>query len=322
MAPEQVDRLRAIIETQTDIARTRLDLDAVMDLVVRRAQELTKATAGVMELVEGDEMVYSVVSGAAAPYRGTRLDAAATFTGLCVAEDRPLYSEDTATDARVDREACRRVGAGSMICTPLRHDGAVVGVLKVYAEEPRAFSDDDLDTLGLLAGIAAAHMAHASQFEATEHDSLHDALTGLRNRRAYDERLLIEAARARRYRHPLSLCLLDLDGFKAVNDRLGHPAGDAVLEGMGRILADTRLADECFRIGGDEFAILMPETTRRRAEIAVQRVLNGIADARLGDGEISASVGIAVTLGDPLELHAEAAAALGQAKRARSQTPR
>ena len=91
---------------------------------------------------------------------------------------------------------------------------------------------------------------------------------------------------------------------------------------MGRILADTRLADECFRIGGDEFAILMPETTRRRAQIAVQRVLNGIADARLGDGEITASVGIAATDGDPLALHSEADAALLQAKRARSHTPR
>ena len=322
MAPEQVDRLRAIIETQTEIARTRLDLDAIMDLVVRRAQDLTEATAGVMELVEGEQMVYSVASGAAAPYSGTRLDIATSFSGLCVAEDRPLYSEDTASDPRVDREAAQRVGAASMICVPLRHDGAVVGVLKVYAAEPRAFTDDDLDTLGLLAGIAAAHMAHAAQFEATERDSLHDPLTGLRNRRAYDERLLIEAARARRYRHPLSLCLLDLDGFKGVNDRLGHPAGDAVLEGIGRVLGDTRLSDECFRIGGDEFAILMPETTRRRAEIAVQRVLNGIADARLGDGEVSASVGIACTTGNPLELHAEADAALLAAKRTRSPTPR
>ena len=59
MAPDQVDRLRAIIETQTEIARTKLDLDAVMDLVVRRAQDLTDATAGVMELVEDDKMVYS-----------------------------------------------------------------------------------------------------------------------------------------------------------------------------------------------------------------------------------------------------------------------
>jgi len=322
MAPEQVDRLRSIIETQTEIARTTLDLDAVMDLVVRRAQDLTEAAAGAMELLEGDEMVYTVVSGTAEPYLGTRLAAATSFSGLCVAEGRPLYCEDTAADPRVDREACHKVGAGSMICTPLRHDGEVVGVLKVYAAEAHAFSDDDLDTLGLLAGIAAAHMAHASQFEATEHDSLHDGLTGLRNRRAYDERLLIEAARARRYRHPLSLCLLDLDGFKAVNDRLGHPAGDQVLKGVARILDDTRLSDECFRIGGDEFAILMPETTRRRAEIAVQRVLNGIADAGLGDGEISASVGIGVTEGDPLELHNEADAALLAAKRARSTTPR
>src|ERR1044072_5565049 len=182
MAAEQVDRLRAIIETQTEIARTTLDLDAVMDLVVRRGQDLTQAAAGFTALVERDGMVYPVVYGPAEPYLGTRLAAATSFSGLCVAEGRPLYCEDTAADPRVDREACRKVGAGSMICTPLRHNGDVVGVLKVYAAEARAFSDDELDTLGLLAGIAAAHMAHASQVEGTAHDRLPRAPPGERAR--------------------------------------------------------------------------------------------------------------------------------------------
>jgi diguanylate cyclase (GGDEF)-like protein len=313
----RAERLRAVIETQTEIAASGLDPDAVVDLIVRRSQGLAGAAGGVMEMVEGDEMVYAVVSGAAAPFLGVRLARATSFSGLCVERDEVLYAEDTANDPRVDREAARRVGAGSMICVPLRHRDEVVGVLKVYAAAARAFTREDVETLELLAGFAAAHMAHATRFAVTSHESRHDALTGLANRRAYDERLPIEAVRARRYGHELSLCLLDLDGFKAVNDRLGHPAGDAVLAAVGQILARTRGTDECFRIGGDEFAIVMPETAEREADVAARRLLDEIRAAGLAGGAISATAGIASGAGDAEALHAGADAALLEGKRTR-----
>jgi diguanylate cyclase (GGDEF)-like protein len=314
-------RLRAVIETQTEIARTSLDLETVTDLVVRRAQGLTGAAAGVMELVEDDRMVYSVVSGDAAPHLGVTLSVETSFSGLCVRLDRALRCDDTAVDPRVDREASHRVGAASMICVPLRYDGGVVGVLKVYSPKVRAFSDDDVETLELLAGMAAAHMAHASRFAATAHESRHDVLTGLPNRRAYDERLPTEAARARRFDHPLSLCLLDLDGFKSVNDRFGHPAGDSVLAQVGETLRAARTSDDSFRIGGDEFAVLMPETSRDQAEIAMRRILSSIDEAGMGIGAISASGGIACTPGDAISLHAAADTALLAAKASRRAAP-
>ncbi|MGN6664048.1 MAG: diguanylate cyclase [Solirubrobacterales bacterium] len=316
MASERsVEQLRAIIRTQTEIAASDLDPEAIMQLIADRARELTRASAGVIELAEGEEMVYAVTSGEAAPYLGTRLQMRTSLSGRCVVEGEVLRSDDTAEDPRVDAEACRRVRAASMICVPLAHRGETVGVLKVYSPTVRHFDDGDVETLELLSDLIAAHISHANLFEAESDHSRRDSLTGLPNRRAFEERLPVELSRANRYGHPLVLCLLDLDGFKGVNDRLSHPAGDEVLRQVAEILRRFRLADDCFRIGGDEFAILMPATTSEEAGVAAERIARGIRDADLGDGRLGASFGIAA--GSDLEGEALLAAADAELLRAK-----
>jgi diguanylate cyclase (GGDEF)-like protein len=315
-----VDRLLAIIALQGEIAASRADLDSVMRVVVDRAASLTGAAGAVIELVEGDEMVYRTASGSLAASLRLRLQRAASLSGRCVEERAILRADDTATDARVDREACRRVGAASMICVPLFHDGLVVGVLKVVSTRARAFRDDDVATLGMLATIIAASMHHAAALEAARHDSTHDALTGLLNRRAFDERLPQELERRRRYPQPLSLVLLDLDGFKGINDDLGHAAGDDCLRCVGRILTHAiRSCDGAFRLGGDEFAVLMPSTGVDSAQLAADRFARDVVEAALCAGRLGVSVGVAEALeGESADaLLARADASLYEAKRCR-----
>lgn len=280
------ERLRAIVRTQTDIAASDLEPEAIMDLITVRAQELTGAGAAVVELAEGGEMVYTATSGGAEGFLGTRLDIRSSLSGLCVLESRVLYSEDTSEDERVDAEACLQVQAASMLCAPLVHGRATVGVLKVYSAHTHAFDELDVETLELLADLIAAHLSHASLFLAESEAGRRDELTALSNRRAFEERLPIELARAARSGEPLALCVLDLDGFKHVNDTLGHPAGDEVLRGVARILDAGRTSDECFRIGGDEFAVLMPRTGRDEALVAAGRLREAVAQAWLGGGAI------------------------------------
>jgi diguanylate cyclase (GGDEF)-like protein len=306
MTDGSANRLRAIIQTQTEIAASDLDLDAVMQLIASRAQELTGANAGVIEIADGDEMVYRVASGEATPFLGVRLKIATSLSGLCVKEGRVLRSDDTDQDPRVDPEACRRVSARSMLCVPLVHNEETVGVLKVYSPAPNHFGEGDVETLELLSGLIAAHMSHASLFAAEVHGGRHDALTGLLNRRAYEERLPVEIARATRYAWPLSLCLLDLDGFKQINDTLGHPAGDKALQQVAALLDESRLADDSFRIGGDEFALLMPKTCREDAELAAARLSEEISRIGMSDGSLGASFGVAEGAADPALLHAMA----------------
>lgn len=288
-------QLREIIRTQTEIAASDLDPAAIMQLIAERAQQLTRSSSGVIELAEGEDMVYAVTTGEATPYLGTSLKRATSLSGLCVSEGRVLRSDDTAEDPRVDAVACRRVNAGSMICVPLSHRGETVGVLKVYSPQARHFDDGDVETLELLSELIAAHLSHANLFEAESRESRQDALTGLPNRRAFEERLPVELSRFSRSGRPLSLVLLDLDGFKGVNDRLGHPAGDEVLCEIAAILRNSRMTDDCFRIGGDEFAILMPGTTAEEAEIAARRLAKAVSGAGVGEGGIGLSFGIATS---------------------------
>jgi len=311
----------AIIKTQSEIATSDLDMDQVMHLVAKRAQEITGATSAVIELPEGDEMVYAVTSGEATPYLGIRMDRRSTLSGLALDRDQVLYCEDTEIDPRVDRRASRRVHLRSMICVPLKHHGKAVGVLKVYSPKPRHFGPADVETLNLLSDAISAHLAHASLFELAAIEGRTDALTGLFNRRAYEERRVVEAARSARYGHPLALGIFDLDGFKAVNDRYGHPAGDKVLQGVAEVIGSSRLTDDAFRIGGDEFAVLMPETKIEGGKIAAKRLAEAIAEAKLGDGAVTASYGVASTVGDALSLHDAADRALLAAKRKHRAAP-
>ncbi len=298
--------LRAIIQTQTEIAASDLDLDVVMELIASRGQELTRGSAGVIELADGDEMVYWTTTGEATPFLGVRLKMESSLSGLCVTEGRVLRSDDTATDPRVDGEACELVNARSMLCVPLIHQGETVGVLKVYAPDPNHFSAGDVETLELLSGLVAAHMSHASLFATEVNVGRHDALTGLLNRRAYEERLPVEISRASRFDRPLSLCLFDLDGFKKINDTLGHPAGDRALQQVAALIDESRHTDDGFRIGGDEFAILMPQTEREDAELAAARLCKAIERIGMSDGSLGASFGVAEGPTDPTALHAMA----------------
>jgi diguanylate cyclase (GGDEF)-like protein len=306
MGEPSSQHLLAIIRTQTEIAASDLDLDAVMQLIAERAQELTRASAGLIEIADGEEMVYRVTTGEATPFLGVRLKMASSLSGRCVTEGRVLHSDDTSSDPRVDAEACRQVNARSMLCAPLVHRGETVGVLKVYSSRASNFVEGDVETLELLSGLVAAHMSHAKLFAAEVHGGRHDALTGLLNRRAYEERLPVEIARASRFGWPLSLCLLDLDGFKKLNDTLGHPSGDRALQQVAALIDESRLADDGFRIGGDEFAILMPETERENAELAAARLCESIKEIGMSDGSLGASFGVAEGADDPAVLHAMA----------------
>lgn len=317
----EADRLRMVVETQTEIAGSRLDLDEVMRRVVESAREITDAAAAVVEIADGDELVYQAASGTATQFLGVRMDAADSLSGLCIDTGQLLRCDDARTDPRVNAEVCVRVGAVSMICVPLQHpDGGIVGVLKLYSSEPEAFGAADEETLDLLSAVIASHLTNATQFAAVRDDSRRDALTGLGNRRAYDEALIREAGRAARYGSLLSLALFDVDGLQAVNDRHGHPRGDAVLAEVGRILAGGRSGDQAFRVGPDEFALVLVETGLSKAQLVGERMVEDVAASVQIAGQATMSMGLAEARSmDPRALHAEADAALQRSKQSRAE---
>src|SRR5439155_10066050 len=128
-------------------------------------------------------------------------------------------------------------------------DSEPVGVLRVVAAPPARLDEAAAETLGLLSGVIAAHIGHAIRYSESQRRGLQDPLTGLWNRGAFDRRLQEEVARRHRYGRVVSVLLLDLDHFKAVNDTRGHPAGDAVLRSIAGCLQSVRGSDAAFRVG-------------------------------------------------------------------------
>jgi len=194
--------------------------------------------------------------------------------------------------------------------------GAIVGI--IWADEPADRllpSAERLQALRIFANQAAAAIASAAHRDELRFLADHDTLTRLLNRRAFVERLDGEVARATRYGHSFGLVLCDLDGFKELNDTFGHAAGDGALRQFARALkASLRKGDEAFRIGGDEFALLLAEAS----EVAARGVVSRVTDAQT---EIRASFGVAACptdASDATTLFRLADTALYEAKRSGS----
>ena len=173
------------------------------------------------------------------------------------------------------------------IAVALRSRGDLLGILVAGCRRERAF---DSGALAFASG-AADHLASALvRAERHRREALTDHLTGLANRTEFERQLEAMVASAQRHHRPLALALFDLDGLKQINDRLGHPAGDRVLRTVGRaLLLNVRSTDTCARIGGDEFAIAMPETHEMHADEVVRRVGEEIAahDLHLSAGVVA-----------------------------------
>ena len=171
-----------------------------------------------------------------------------------------------------------------------------VGTLAVFWRgRQREPSADEITLLEELAASAGPTIQNARRFLEARQLAELDALTGLHNRRYFDEVLEREVARAHRYRRRLALLLLDLDGFKAINDRIGHLAGDGVLAEFGeRVREALRGTDIACRVGGDEIAVVLPESGFADAEQLYERLQNAIGSRPIpGADRLSASAGLA-----------------------------
>ncbi|CAB3797019.1 hypothetical protein LMG28688_04443 [Paraburkholderia caffeinitolerans] len=319
--------LLEIIRAQSDIAKLGLDLGGVMAFVAQRAEQLTGAQGAVVELAEGHEMVYRAASGSVENMLGLRLARETSLSGLCVSTGEILRCDDSESDSRVDREACRRAGLRSMIVTPLKHLETTVGVLKVVAPEVDAFDEADIEALSLISGLIAAAMFHAARHETSELylQATHDALTGLPNRALFYDRLRQSVDLATRSAGRLGVLNLDMDGLKPINDRYGHRAGDAAIkETAARIAKNCRRVDTAARVGGDEFAMILPGIgTRTDAEAHSRRIAQKVGEPFEFEGrmiELGVSVGFALLPEDGVEMtclidHADQA--MYEAKRGR-----
>jgi diguanylate cyclase (GGDEF)-like protein len=180
------------------------------------------------------------------------------------------------------------------------------------------FEEERIRELEELAKRAGPAIENARRFREARKLADLDALTGLHNRRYFHETLAREVARAQRYGRRLALIILDLDDFKAINDRIGHLSGDAVLaETAERVRDVVRSADVACRVGGDEFAVILPESSAEEADQLYRRLRGSVSSGPVGQGgRLFLSAGIAELLSDddPTRFFERADEALYRAK--------
>jgi diguanylate cyclase (GGDEF)-like protein len=184
----------------------------------------------------------------------------------------------------------------SLSVAPLVSDGGTIGALAVYHADRNVYTSDHRRLLARVATHAANVIASAIVFEQTQEQSLTDVLTGLPNRRYLDRHLEQEFARVRRHGGHLSVLVLDMDGFKQINDEFGHQSGDGALREVAQVLrASLRVYDVCARFAGDEFVLVLGDcdavqAERRRADL--QRAIAAIRVEPLPGRIVSLSVSI------------------------------
>jgi diguanylate cyclase (GGDEF)-like protein len=190
---------------------------------------------------------------------------------------------------------------GSMVSAPLISKRQLLGVLNLHKYEFAAFSDSEIKLIQTVVSQAAIAIENAQLYEKTKNLSNTDELTGLANRRYFQEILAREVAQARRYGTGFSVVLADIDHFKAYNDTHGHLRGDAVLRKVAAILLqNTRGIDLVARFGGEEFIVLLPKTTTEGGRAAADKlrqcvaaeVFSGAERSQPG-GRLTLSLGVA-----------------------------
>ena len=303
------NQLLEIIHTQTEIAKLGFDLGNVMQFVVERTFPIIHADGAVIELEDGQELVYRAVAGIAKNQLGLRLKVDTSLSGLCLRTGEILSCVDSDVDTRVDQLACKKVGLRSMILIPLKYENEIVGVLKAISALPNKFHQTEIDLLVILSEVVAAAMFFSCKYNKDNlfYEATHDGMTGLGNRAYFMDRLKAAQARMKRDHIQFGLLMIDMDGLKQVNDTYGHRIGDALIEEFSkRLNKTTRITDTAARLGGDEFGILLyPIVCQEDIDTSIERIYSEITFPFIFEEveyQLSASVGSAFVQDDSVNV--------------------
>jgi diguanylate cyclase (GGDEF)-like protein len=309
-----------------------LDKDAVLAVLVEEARRATGSQHGV--LFEGDPETFTVRRVYTAGIDERFRSMYQTLSGTSYADvpavrefanaGGPTVVHDTSAPHGYPKELIDPFGVKCFIAVPLVVDGRGVGILTCGdSSAPRRYHSDEVSLVAALAAQASHTIRNALIYRQSVETALRDPLTGLGNRRAFDERVEQELEGSRRHDGIFSLVLLDIDGFKSLNDAKGHQAGDDGLRRLASLLqTNCRAGDGAYRIGGDEFALVLPQTDSSTSLTVAERVRQDVKTARLETFEntfLTVSIGVSSFPehgSDGSALFVRADAALYEVKRA------
>jgi diguanylate cyclase (GGDEF)-like protein len=319
LSQEQMSRvivnMTAVTEAARAITRTT-DADVARHVICQAASTITRGKFSTLLEPDGEGGLVMTANHGLPGSRPVRLEIDGESSGAAIAfrTRKPLFVRDARTDSRVSQRMQKATGAVSVLFEPVLRNEEVIGVLAVgWDREVEDLEQQARSAMGMLAAETAMTIERADLLTRLEESARTDDLTGLRNRRAWEEELPREMARARRANHPLCVVMLDLDFFKLYNDESGHQAGDSLLRRTTAAWRDElRTSDILARYGGEEFTVALPACALADAKVIVERLR-----AAMPSGQ-TVSAGVACWNGRETaeELVGRADAALYEAKRA------
>jgi diguanylate cyclase (GGDEF)-like protein len=268
-ATREQKRLLDLIKTAKTVV-SQLDLDKVLAIILKKAMELTKTGAGSVALYtpETETMRIHAHKGLSKSFIGSREWKVRPdgLTNRILKSKTARVINNTTHEAFFTNPSAMHEGIKSLVCVPLLYSHEIVGILYVDDFTPRTFLTEDLQTLEILASFAAIAIQNARTHSSLRQQANTDSLTGLFNRRCFENVLEREFQRAERHGREFSLALVDVNDFKKFNDTHGHQEGDKALTALGEAIKQAiRSTDLAARYGGDEIVIILPETKLAKA---------------------------------------------------------
>ena len=260
-----------------------LDLSNTLGLILSETKRVVNYHTGIIYLWEEEDDLL-VPTAIRSPFADQLKNIYYPVGDGLIGQVAKTNQPEVVYDSKKDSELRRMPGINqflrSLMVIPLSVDNKLIGVVAVGKKEPYSFGPKQLQILSSLGGQAAVAMANSMLYKKIEKLAITDGLTKVYNHRYFYKRIEEEAERCKRYQSPFSLIMLDLDYFKKFNDKFGHRAGDLALSNVAGILKEsTRTIDVVSRYGGEEFAVVLPETDTASAKMVAERICKAIHDS-------------------------------------------
>jgi diguanylate cyclase (GGDEF)-like protein len=315
---EQDDAAERLLSSLGDLS-SDLRLDEVLDQITAKAQTAVGGKQFALLLCDQGRMRADRHSGVPAASLGA-LELWADENRATLLERGTVLLDDLSTDPTLAALPTReQMPLGSMCAVALVFRDELLGVLAALAHGSTVFLPGDTAALSAYAAHAAIALSNAHLVGRLERQAAEDPLTGVANQRAFRRECDVQFARSERAGGDVSIVMLDLDDFKAINDQHGHPYGDQVLIAVAdAVRGSVRGHDTVARLGGEEFAILLPDCDASTAYDIAERARSAIAGIPTGSGSLTCSAGVATSppaMSSPADLLERADRAVYRAKR-------
>lgn len=296
---DKVNEFSALYEVAAMLSAS-LDLDMVLHSTLESAMALLAADSGCLLLLEPNEQDLAVRAalGMPEPAGHSRVRVGVGPIGWSAQERLPVVVRRVQDDPDLVHFHGDSTSVVSTVCVPIALREKLLGVLKLDSATERDFSRDEVSVLSMIANHAAVAIDNALLHVVTEQMARTDGLTGLVNHREFKEVLQHEMRRAQRFQRPLTLVMFDVDHFKKVNDRYGHPVGDAVLRELANLVRRAvRELDVAARYGGEEFALILLESNAEQGIALAERLRHEVENHVFVGDRVPGGIQVTVSLG-------------------------